>query len=133
MFMSTHAIEPRVGFSTRLPAAARRQLPWIAAGLAGGFLVPFVLADRLNTPKDLYYGIYGLLVISLLAAWVRATELPWREAVRRHWRLAVVLGAICGAVLAFIVLREDATSRPVGVDLVGAIVWRGRWRSSHRC
>jgi hypothetical protein len=125
MFMSTHAIEPRVGYSTRLPAAARQQLPWIAAGLAGGFLVPFVLADQLNTPKDLYYGIYGLLVIGFLVAWVRATDLPWREAVRRHWQLAIVLGAICGAILAFIVLREDATSRPIGIDLIGAVAWRG--------
>ena len=123
--MSTHAIEPRVGFSTRLPAAARQQLPWIAAGLAGGFLVPFVLADRLDMPKDLYYGIYGLLVIGFLVAWVRATELPWREAVRRHWQLAVVLGAGCGAILAFVVLRQDATGRPAGLELAGAVVWRG--------
>jgi len=123
--MSTHAIEPRVGFFTRLPVAARQQLPWVTAGLAGGFLVPFVLADRLGTPKDLYYGIYGLLVIGFVAGWVRATELPWRTAVRRHWRLAVVLAAVCGAILAFIVLRADATSRPAGIDLAGAVVWRG--------
>ena len=123
--MGSHAIEPRVGLSTRVPAAARRQLPWIAAGLAGGFLVPFVLADRLNTPEDLYYGIYGSLVVGFLAAWVRATELPWREAVGRHWRPAVLLGALCGAVLAFVVLRQDATGRPEGTALVGAVVWRG--------
>jgi hypothetical protein len=123
--MSTHAIEPRAGFSTRLPAAAREQLPWIVGGLFGGFLVPFVLADQLDLPKDLYYGIYGVLVIGFLAAWVRATGRPWRQALRRHWRLAVLLGVICGAVLAFVVLRQEPTSRPVGIDLVGAVLWRG--------
>jgi len=93
--------------------------------LQAGFWFRFVLADRLSTPKDLYYGIYGLLVIGFVAAWVRATELPWRTAVRRHWRLAVVLAAVCGAILASIVLRADATSRPAGIDLAGAVVWRG--------
>lgn len=123
--MTTHALEPRVGFPAHLPAAARRQIPWLGAGLAGGFLVPFVLADRLSLPKDLYYGIYGALVIAFLAAWIRATERPWRATVRRHWRLAVVLGLLFGAVLAFIVLKADATARPGGAGLVGAVLWRG--------
>ena len=59
--MSTHVIEPRVGVFARLPAAARKQLPWLLSALVGGFLVPFVLADRLNLPKDVYYGLYGVM------------------------------------------------------------------------
>jgi hypothetical protein len=118
-------MEPRTGFSARLPAAARQQVPWIAGALSGGFLVPFVLADQLNTPKDLYYGIYGAAVIAFLVSWARATDLRWREALGRHWRLAVALGVVCGAILVFVVLRQGATSRPVGAGLVGAVLWRG--------
>lgn len=125
--MSTHALEPRVGSSTRLPAAARQQLPWIVGGLIGGFLVPFLLADRLNTQTDLYYGTYGVAVLGFLAAWSRATHLSWHEAIRRRWRLAVLLAAACGALLAFIVLGQDATGRPAGAALVGAVLWRGVW------
>jgi hypothetical protein len=123
--MSTHAIERRVGFSARLPASARRQLPWIVSGLVGGFLVPFVFADRLKLPKDLYYGIYGAAAVTFLAAWVHLTEQPWRRMVARHWRLAILLGLVFGSVLVLIVLRQDATSRPADAALVGGVLWRG--------
>lgn len=123
--MSTHALEARVGFSSRLPHAARKQIPWILGGLAGGFLVPFVFADRLNTPTDLYYGIYGVLTVAFLAAWIRATEIPWRNAVVRRWRLALLLAAGSSLLLAFVVLGQDPTSRPHGAALAGAVLWRG--------
>ena len=123
--MSTHAVEPHVSLFAGLPAAATEQLPWLVGGMAGGFLVPFVLADRLNLPNDLYYGFYGVLVIGFLAAWVRVTRQPWQAMVHRHWKLAIVLGIVCGAVLAFIVLKQDATTRPSGAGLFAAVLWRG--------
>ncbi len=102
-----------------------QQLPWIGAGLAGGFFVPFVFADLLNLPKDLYYAIYGGSVIVFLAAWVHVTAQPWRTMVARRWRLAVLLGLLFGALLAVVVLRQDATTRPADAALVGAVLWRG--------
>lgn len=123
--MSTHAIEPRVGLPTHLPAAARQQLPWLAGGLAGGFLIPFVFADQLNLPTDLYYGLYGASVIAFFVAWTRMTAQPWREMLARHWRLAVLLGLGFGSLLAFVVLAQDATTRPAGIALAGAVLWRG--------
>jgi hypothetical protein len=124
--MSIHAIEPRVGSSARLPVAARRQLPWIGAGLAVGFLVPFLFADRLSIQRDVYYAIYAISVLGFIGAWARATEQPVRAMVRRRWRLALLLGLVFGAALAFMVLRSaDATSRPAGIALAGAVLWRG--------
>ena len=43
----------------------------------------------------------------------------------RRWVLAIVLGLAVAGVMAFIVLRHDATSRPSGVTLVAAVIWRG--------
>lgn len=123
--MTTHALRARAGLSARLPDAARKQFPWILGGFLGGFLVPFVLADQLSTPVDLYYGIYGVLVICFLAWWARATDLRWREAVRRRARLTILLAAGSSLVLAFIVLGQDATGRPGGAALIGAVLWRG--------
>jgi hypothetical protein len=123
--MSTHAIESRVGLLPRLPAAARVQIPWIAGGLVGGFLVPFVLADQLGIQKDLYYGLYSAFVIVFLGAWARTTGQPIRELLTRRWRLAVLLGLVAGAVLVLVVMRSDPTSRPAGVALAGAVLWRG--------
>ena len=123
--MSTHALETRVGGAAGLPAGTREQLPWIAGGLVGAFVVPFVLADQLSLPKDLYYGIYGASVLGFLTAWVRATKQPWRASMRRHWKLAILLGVFFGALLSFIVLKQDATTRPTGAALAGAVLWRG--------
>ena len=124
--MSIHAIEHPARPSARLPVAARRQLPWIAVGVAIGFLVPFVFADRLSIQRDVYYAIYAVVVLGFIGAWAHATEQPLREMARRRWRLAVLLGLVFGAVLAFMVLRAaDPTTRPAGMTLVGAVLWRG--------
>lgn len=124
--MSTHAIEPRAGSPARLTVAARRQLPWIGAGLAVGFLVPFVFADRLGIQRDAYYAIYAVTVLGFVGAWARTTEQSLRAMVRRRWQPAVLLGLVFGAALAFMVLRSaDATSRPAGIALAGAVLWRG--------
>jgi hypothetical protein len=52
--MGTHAIERGTRLSARMAANAGQQLRWLVGGYALAFLVPFVLADRL----DLYYATY---------------------------------------------------------------------------
>lgn len=109
-----------------LSGAAKQQLRWIGGGLALGFLVPFVFADQLEVPRDLYYAIYAVAVVGFLAAWMRATGQRLGEMLRRHWVVAVALGVVCAGILALVVVgTEDATSRPGGAELAGAIVWRG--------
>ena len=44
---------------------------------------------------------------------------------RRHWPWAIALGLVFGALLAFIVLGDPATSHPHGWAFAGAIAWRG--------
>jgi hypothetical protein len=44
----------------------------------------------------------------------------------RGWVWAVGLGAVFAGVMAFMAIRtEDATARPDGLELVGAVLWRG--------
>jgi hypothetical protein len=48
------------------------------------------------------------------------------ELLRRHWIAAVVLGGDLRRLMAVIAVRtEDATPRPDGLELVGAVIWRG--------
>jgi hypothetical protein len=48
------------------------------------------------------------------------------ELLRRHWIAAVVLGGDLRRLMAVIAVRtEDATPRPDGLELVGAVMWRG--------
>jgi hypothetical protein len=110
----------------RASATFRQQVRWIAGGLAFGFLVPFLFADLAEIPRDLYYAIYAVAVVGFLAAWLRATDQRLGEMLRRHWIGAVALGVICAGVMAAIVVgAEDATPRPGGAELAGAVLWRG--------
>jgi hypothetical protein len=124
--MSTHAAgrhaRGRVGVSVGVSA----HWAWLAGGFVLAFAVPFLLADVLEINRDLFYGLYALAVVGLFALWSRSTGYDLVAAVKRRWLAGVLLGVATAGVLAAMVVRtEDATSRPEGVELVGALAWRG--------
>lgn len=124
--MGTHALERGAGLSARLGARAGQHLRWLVSGFVLAFLVPFVLADLLEVPRDFYYAMYIVGVGAFFGLWVRATGQSLGEIVRRRWVLALVLGLAVAGLLTLIVLRtEDATARPGGLELTGAVMWRG--------
>ena len=62
----------------------------------------------------------------LFALWSRSTGYDLVAAMRRRWLLAVGLGLAAAGVMAVMVVRtDDATARPDGLELVGAVLWRG--------
>lgn len=123
--MNTHAVRQHTGFAIRLPAKARMQLAWLAAGFAGAFAIPFVFADMLELQRDLYYAVYIASVAAFFALWVRTTGLSLTSLVRRRWLLCVGLTVAASALLVAVVLGKDATPRPDGLALIGAVLWRG--------
>jgi hypothetical protein len=103
-----------------------RHWTWLAAGVVLSFLVPFVLADQVGLPSDVYYGIYAVFVVALFLAWAHDTGQSVREMVSRRWRLAVALGIAFAAISALIAVRaEDGGSHPGGLEFAAALVWRG--------
>jgi hypothetical protein len=123
--MTTHALG-RATVEARAWHGLSVHWAWLAVGLAVAFAVPFVLADVLAIDRDLFYGVYALSVAGLFWAWARSTGYDLVAAVKRRWLAAVLLGLAAAAVLAAIVVRtEDATPRPDGLELVGALAWRG--------
>lgn len=124
--MGTHALERSAGVPARTATQTRRHLRWLAGGFALAFLVPFVFADVLELPRDLYYAVYIVAVAGYFGLWVRATGQSLGEMIRRRWVLALALGLAVAGVLVLVVLRtEDATARPDGLELIGAVAWRG--------
>ncbi len=125
--MSTHSI-PHAA-ARREAARTARVSPhwaWLLRGLAVGFVVPYVLTDLLDLNRDVFYGLYALAVAALFAAWARSTGYDLAAAVRRRWQLAVALGVLCAGLLTVMVFRaEDATTRPDGIELAAAVLWRG--------
>jgi hypothetical protein len=102
------------------------QWSWLICGLGVAFGIPFMFADVLALPRDVYYGVYMVSVAVLAAAWIRASEFDVRAALRRRWPWALALGAVCAAVLSVMVVRtEPATPHPHGLALAWAVVWRG--------
>jgi hypothetical protein len=94
--------------------------------MALAFLVPYVLADRIGLPRDLYYGLYAAAAVALFAGWAHDTGQSVRAMLARRWRLAVVLGVVFAGISAFIATRaEDAGGHPGGIEFAGALVWRG--------
>lgn len=124
--MGAHAMERGTGLSAHVATDAGRHLRWLVGGFAFAFLVPFVLADVLDLPRDLYYAVYVVGVAAFFGLWARATGQSLGEMARHRWVLALVLGLAVAGLLTLVVLRtEDATSRPGGLELVGAVLWRG--------
>jgi hypothetical protein len=122
--MSTHAV--RHAARARAGTQVSRHWFWLAGGLVLGFALPYVFTDVLEIERDLFYGIYAAAVVALVAAWARSTGYDLRRAVRRRWPWALGLGLAVAGILALVVLRtEDTTSRPDGLELVGAVAWRG--------
>jgi hypothetical protein len=131
--MSVELLTPKPVAPARRPASRpgahkpsrRRHLGWLAAAFPFAFAIPFLSTDVIELNRDLFYGVYALAVAAFVTAWVRDTGLTRRDLLR-NWRWGVLLGALGAATTAFIVLRtEDATSRPGGLELAGAILWRG--------
>jgi hypothetical protein len=124
--MSTRAFEPGAAADVRLWHGLSVHWAWLAGGLALAFAVPFLLADTLELDRDVFYGLYAIAVAGLFAVWSHSTGYDLLAAVKRRWPAAVVLGLAVGAVLAAMVIRtEDATARPDGLQLLGAVAWRG--------
>ena len=111
--------------ASRVLTPASRQVRWLVAGFALGFLVPFVCADLLGLQRDVYYGVYSVCAFGFFGLWAHYTEQSIRAMIARRWVLAIALGLALAAVMAFIVLRQDATSRPSGLTLAAALMWRG--------
>jgi hypothetical protein len=124
--MSTHTAGPHAHPHAGLTLRVTSQWAWLGIGLVVAFAVPFVLADVLGINRDLFYGLYALAVAGLFWMWSTSTGYDLAAAARRRWLAAVVLGLATAGILAVMVLRtEHATARPAGVDLAGAVFWRG--------
>jgi hypothetical protein len=94
--------------------------------MAGAFLVPFLLADRVGLQRDVYYALYVTAVAGLFFGWARDTHQPLREMFSRRWQLAVALGAVFAIASAFIATRAEAgTGHPAGLEFIAALGWRG--------
>ena len=124
--MTTHAVGRAAPSAVRVWHGVSVHWAWLAGGFVVAFAVPYVLADVLEINRDVFYGLYAPAVIGLFGLWSRSTGYDLVAAVRRRWLAALLLGlAVAGVMVAIVLRTEDATARPGGLELVGAVAWRG--------
>lgn len=124
--MTTRDLDRRPGRSARADRPDRlRVLAWYVAALVLSFIVPLVGTTWWGLQPDLYYLGYATVVLAFSAAFV-ARYSPDLEDLwtRRPW-LSIAIGALVGAGLAAVVLRQDGVDSAEGWRLGFEIVWRG--------
>jgi hypothetical protein len=124
--MTTHAVGREAPGAVRVWHGVSVHWAWLAGGFVVAFAVPYLFADVLEINRDLFYGLYAAAVTGLFWLWSRSTGYDLVAAVRRRWLAALLLGlAVAGVMVALVLRTEDATARPGGLELVGAVAWRG--------
>ena len=127
--MSTATLErPPIEQASSRARTARRpghQWRWLGGGLVLAFAVPYVLTDLLTINRDLYYGVYAVVVFRFFALWLRHAVDDPRALLTRNWRWGVLLGLLFAGATAAIAFTEKATSHPHGLRFAAAILWRG--------
>ena len=125
--MTTHALKHTTahGRAARI-VLAQEHVVWLVGGMALGFAMPFLFADKLEINRDAFYGIYGMGVIGYITAWALTTNQELGPTLRRRRKLASLLTAVASVLLVVIVYRtEDAMSHPDGFEYLAALAWRG--------
>lgn len=115
----------RASSRTRSSPLPHRQWRWLAGGLVLAFAMPYLFTDLLAIDRDLYYGVYAVLVFGFFALWLRHTVTEPAAWLSRKWRWGALLGVLFAAATAGIAFGEKATPHPHGFDFAAAIVWRG--------
>lgn len=100
-------------------------LAWFAGFAVMVFTVPFVVADLLEVHHDLYYLVYGSLVVLYVAVFTARVPCDWRQALRNHLGWSLGIGVVVGAVAVRQVLSDDSTDHPDGAFFVFELLWRG--------
>jgi hypothetical protein len=109
-----------------LPKTATWHLIWFTGVSAGSFLVPFLLTSVWTLQHDLYYLIYFVTTLSMLAVYVRSSGFDLAERFRSRRRSSLLVGLIAAAFVVWSVLaRVDGTPRPAGLYYLFEIFWRG--------
>jgi hypothetical protein len=116
---------PSTGAATS-PQTATWHLIWFTGVSVGSFLVPFLLTSIWTLQHDLYYLIYFVTTLSILAGYVRSAGFDLAERFRSRRRSSLLVGLVAAAFVVWSVLaRIDGTPRPAGLYYLFEVFWRG--------
>jgi hypothetical protein len=97
---------------------------WIAVAALAGFLVTYVLVDRMRLTREWFVLGHVVLTGTLLALYFTLTKTRWNDLVG-SWPRGLLGAAVAGALMIGFVLTGQSSPPPTGLALVWAIVWLG--------
>jgi len=114
--------EGGVGRSRGLTGGAAR---WVSLAAAVGLADAGILSEWLRLDRGWFVLGHALVVGGFTAAYFAATRISPGVQFRRRGRAGIVGGLVLGAVLAWGVSGQPASSRPEGAPLAAALLWLG--------
>ena len=115
-----------IGAQTPEPLARSTLVVWFV-GFAGlVFAIPAIATEWLEMHHDLYYFIYGSLVVLYLTVFVNLVGTNWlRDMFKRNLGWSLALGVLVAAASVNNVLSDTSTPHPDGTYFAFELVWRG--------
>jgi len=111
------------------PAAQARPawayVVWILGGGILGFAISGFFAGVLQLPRAIFLLPYVAIAPGVFYAYVRWSGVNVRRAALHHWVWGLVGALAAGAFVVSNVLSQPASPAPVGLELVGALLWLG--------
>ena len=89
------------------------------------FAISAFFAGVLQWPRPLLLVPYVTLTVVFLYAYARWSRLNVRQVALRHWGWGLIGAMAVGVFGVNDVLKQPASSAPVGLDLIGALLWLG--------
>ncbi|HEX5949558.1 MAG TPA: hypothetical protein VFZ96_01025 [Actinomycetota bacterium] len=111
--------------------AADAAFGWVEATIAFltialvGFLVSWVVTDRLHVPRTPYVAILTGAALALAAGYLAWSGTSLEDLLVEDWALGVVAGVVTAAVVVPMVRRLPVGPHPAGGALAGAFAWEG--------
>jgi hypothetical protein len=126
---TVHIDRPAPERSQAVPVSPARTAPspwwWLVGGVLLFFAVPFVGTDMTGLQPDLFYLCSFTIAVAWFAAFLATYRSELSDLWRVNWKSSLVVGAIAGAAVAFIVFSSAGTAHPDGWRWWFEIGWRG--------
>ena len=98
---------------------------WTMLAAAVGLAVSAVSTMVLGLERRAFVAVWTAAVSLLWAAYARRRHVHLRVQLARHRPAGLVVGAGIGALLAWTVVRQPASTAPTGLGLVADLLWLG--------